>query len=127
MAIILSMDMIYSTMEGIVPSDPGEVKQGQIPSQWGQTDRRLDAGEASRGGEPRVCVSGDQTAGGGHLRDADARPHRVVVAAGPGVAGVVAGDDLGGRRSSDEVGSDARGHGEAREECYGLVRVRRRR
>ena len=74
----------------------------------------------------RVSSSGDQMAGGERLRDAGARPRRVV-AAGPRVAGVVGGDDLGGRRSSDEVGSDARGHGEAREECYGLVRVRRRR
>jgi len=84
------------------------------PGRRGQTHRQLDAGEASCGGEPRVFVSGDQTAGRGHLCDADARPHRVVVAVGPRVAGVIAGDDLGGRRSPSELGVDATVAGEAR-------------
>ena len=50
----------------------------------GQTCRRLDAGEASRGGEPWVCVSGDKTVGRGHLKGAGAHPHpaRHVAAAG---------------------------------------------
>ena len=42
-------------------------------------------------------------AGGGHLRDAGTRPRRVVAAAGPGMAGVITGIDLGGRRSSGEL------------------------
>ena len=53
----------------------------------GQTHRRLDAGEASRGGEPRVCVSGDQTAGRVHARGAGARPHPGRLAAAAGTAG----------------------------------------
>ena len=70
----------------------------------GQLHRRLDASEASSGGEPRVFVSGDQTAGGGHLCDAGGLVRRVVQALGAGVAGVVAGVDLGGRRSSGRSG-----------------------
>ena len=64
---------------------------------------------------------------GEHLRGAGGVELPVVEATGEEVAGVVTGVDRGGRRSSGEVGSDARGHGESRGECYGLVRVRRRR
>ena len=53
----------------------------------GQTHRRLDTGEASRGGEPRVCVSSDQTAGRVHARGAGARPHPGRLAAAAGTAG----------------------------------------
>ena len=52
--------------------------------------------------------------GGGHLRVAGNKPQRLVAVVELGVAGNVAGDDLGGRRSSAEVEHDARGHGEAR-------------
>ena len=55
----------------------------------GQTHRRLDAGEASRGGEPRVLPTGLGLARGAQLRDADARPHPTVWWRGRGVAGVV--------------------------------------
>ena len=53
-------------------------------------------------------------AGGERLRDAGARPRRVVAAAGPKMAGVVTGVDRGGRRSSGELGVDATVAGEAR-------------
>ena len=58
--------------------------------------------------------SGDQMSGGGHLRVAGSKPQLLVVVVELGVAGNVAGDDFGGRRSSGEVELDARGHGEAR-------------
>ena len=58
--------------------------------------------------------SGDQMSGGGHLRVAGSKPQLLVVVVELGVAGNIAGDDLGGRRSSAEVEHGARGHGEAR-------------
>ena len=63
----------------------------------------------------RVSCSGDQNDVGAHLRDAGSEPRRVVAVGGPGAAGIVAGDDLGGRRSSGEVEPIARGHCEVRE------------
>ena len=62
---------------------------GQILGQPGLIHRRLDAGEARRGGEVRDSSSGDQMAGGGHLRDAHARPHLVVTVFGPGCWGTL--------------------------------------
>ena len=105
-------------------SDPGSNWAQQVNCQRGQPHRRLDAGEANRGGEPRVCISGDQTAGGGHLRDAGGLARRVVQALGAGVAGVVAGVDLGGRRSSGELGVDATVAGETRAGTYVLYVAR---
>ena len=58
--------------------------------------------------------SGDQKDGGDHLRDAGSEPRRVVAVGGAGVAGNVADVDLGGGRSSGELGTEAAGHGEAR-------------
>ena len=58
--------------------------------------------------------SGDQMSRGGHLRVAGSKPQLLVVVVELGVAGNVAGDDLGGRRSSGEVEPEATGHGEAR-------------
>ena len=52
--------------------------------------------------------------GGGHLRVAGSKPQLLVVVVELGVAGNIAGDDFGGRRSSAEVELDARGHDEAR-------------
>ena len=75
---------------------------------------RLVAGGARDGGGVRFPSSGDQMAGGGRLRDAGTRLHRVVAAAGPKMAGVVTGIDRGGRRSSGELGVDATVAGEAR-------------
>ena len=43
--------------------------------------------------------SGDQMSGGGHLRVAGSKPQLLVVVVELGVAGNVAGDELGGRRS----------------------------
>ena len=62
----------------------------------------------------RVSCSGDQMDGGGHLHVAGSKSHRLVAVGGAGVAGNVAGDDLGGRRSSGEVEPEATGHSEVR-------------
>jgi hypothetical protein len=48
--------------------------------------------------------SDDQMGGGDHLRVARSEPRRVVAAVGLGVAGNDTGDELGGCRSSGEVG-----------------------
>ena len=82
----------------------------------GQTDRRLAAGEARRGGAGRNSCSGDQIDCGARLRDAGEVPHRVVVVVGLGVAGNDAGDESIGYRSSGELGLVAREHSEARGE-----------
>ena len=58
--------------------------------------------------------SNDQKGGGGHPHVARDEPHPVVVVVGHGVAGNGADDDLGGCRSSGELGLVARRHGEAR-------------
>ena len=85
----------------------GEVKQGQP----GSNSPELTRGSSPAGPETAeglgIPPSGDQMAGGGHLRDAGTRPRRVVAAVGPGMAGVITGVDLGGRRSSGELGVDA--------------------
>ena len=54
--------------------------------------------------------------GGGHLRVAGSKLQLLVVVVELGVAGNVAGDDFGGRRSSGEDEPEATGHGEARGE-----------
>ena len=68
--------------------------------------------------------SGDQMSGGGHLRVAGSKPQRLVVVVELGVAGNVAGDDLGGRRI--RVRSNPRLRGTVRHGmwCVGLVGVR---
>ena len=58
--------------------------------------------------------SGDQKDGRDHLRDAGSEPRRVVAVGGAAVAENIAGVDLGGGRSSGELGTEAAGHGEAR-------------
>ena len=62
----------------------------------------------------RDPCSGDQMDGGGHLRIAASKPCRLVAVVELGVAGNIASDDLGGRRSSGELVPEATGHGEAR-------------
>ena len=62
----------------------------------------------------RFLCSGDQKGGGGHLRDAGSEPRCLVVVVELGVAGNIAGDGLGGPRSSGKVEPEAMGHGEAR-------------
>ena len=68
------------------------------------TRRRLDAGDDRRGAGARVCVSGDQTGGRDHLRGAGSEPRHLVVEVELGEAGNYVGNDLGGRRSSGELG-----------------------
>ena len=91
----------------------GKVKLGSTRVKLAGVDPGLVAGKARDGGGVRVSSSGDQMAGGGHLSDAGTRPRRVVWVVSPGVAGVVAGVDLGGRRGSGEVGVGATVHGRA--------------
>ena len=55
---------------------------------------------ARRGGESGFGHSDDQMGRGGHLGGAGDEPKLLVELAGVGVAGIGAGDDLGGRRSS---------------------------
>ena len=88
---------------GPLVSDPG----GQTRS----TRRRLAAGEAGRGGGSAFARYGHQTGGGEHLRAPGNEPQLLVVMVELGVAGDVAGDDFGGRRSSgaDENGATVHG------------------
>ena len=69
---------------------------------------------ARRGGGSGFCRSGNQTSRGGHRSGAEEGPQLLVESVGVGVAGVGAGDDFGGHRSSAEVELDARGVGEER-------------
>ena len=72
----------------------------------------------------RVSCPGNQNDGGAHIRDTGSEPRRVVAVGGAGVAGNVAGDDLGGRRSSGEVELGLRDTARLVEWCYGFLRVR---
>ena len=74
----------------------------------GQTHRRRVAGEARDGGGIRNSSSGDQMAGGGHLRDA---ARRMVQSVKPGEAYIDGGELKGGGRSSDADGNGATVHG----------------
>ena len=69
---------------------------------------------ARRGGGSGFCRSGNQTSRGGHRRGAEDEPQLLVESVGVGVAGVGAGDDFGGHRSSAKGELDARGVGEVR-------------
>ena len=69
---------------------------------------------ARRSGGSGFCRSGNQTSRGGHRRGAEDEPQLLVESVRVGVAGVGAGDDFGGHRSSAEVKLDARGVGEER-------------
>ena len=62
----------------------------------------------------RNLTGGDQIDGGVHLHGDGSEPRRVVLEFELRVAGNNVGDDLGGRRSSGELGLVARGHGEVR-------------
>ena len=96
--------------------------RGQTPGQIGSnpagqrqsTRRRLAGGGSRRGGAARVSHSGDQMGGGGHLRGAGGAPLPLVVVVGPEVAGIIAGDDVSGCRSSGELGVVATTNVEAR-------------
>ena len=67
-----------------------------------------------RGGGVRDPCSGDQMGGGEHLRVAGSKPHRLVVVVELGVAGIDAGDEPCGCRSTGVVETVAREHGEER-------------
>ena len=61
-----------------------------------------------------IFATGNQTSRGGHRRGAEVEPQLLVESVGVGVAGVGAGDDFGGHRSSAEGELDARAVGEVR-------------
>ena len=67
-----------------------------------------------RGGGSGFCRFGHQMGRGDHRREAEVEPQLLVESVGVGVAGVGAGDDFGGPRSSAEVELVARGVGEVR-------------
>ena len=69
---------------------------------------------ARRDGGSDFCRSGNQTSRGGHRSGAEVEPQLLVESVGVGVAGVGAGDDFGGHRSSAEGELEARGVGEVR-------------
>ena len=69
---------------------------------------------ARRGGRSGFGRSDHQMGRGRHLRGAGDEPQLLVESVGVGVAGVGAGDDFGGHRSSAEVELVARGVGEVR-------------
>ena len=95
-------------------SESGEFKLGSTRVKLAGVDPGLVAGRARDGGGVRVLHSGDQKDDGDHLRDAGSEPRRVVAVGGAAVAENIAGVDLGGGRSSGELGTEAAGHGEAR-------------
>ena len=64
-----------------------------------ETAKITSAGAAERGGEGGFVLSGGQMGGGGHLRVAGTVPQLLVAVVVLGVAGNVAGDDFGSRRS----------------------------
>ena len=67
---------------------------------------------ARRVGGSGFSRSGNQMGRGRHLRGARDEPRLLVESVGVGVAGVGAGDDFGGHRSSAKVELVARGIGE---------------
>ena len=69
---------------------------------------------ARRGGGSDFGRSGHQMGRGRHLSGAGDKPQLLVELVGVRVAGIGAGDDLGGRRSSAEGELEARGVGEVR-------------
>ena len=68
--------------------------------------------------------SGDQKGGGGHLHVAETEPRLLVVVVELGVAGDVAGDDFGGRRSRVKMNPKLRGTGRHVVRCVGPLGTR---
>ena len=68
--------------------------------------------------------SGDQMSGGGHLRVAGSKPQLLVVVVELGVAGNVAGDDFGGRRSRVKTNPRLRGTARHVVRCVGPLGTR---
>ena len=90
------------------------VKPGSGVNPRRSSDQRSPAfnrRRARRGGESGFGRFGNQTSRGGWLWVAGNMPPLLVESVGVGAAGIGAGDDLGGRRSSGEVGVGVRGHG----------------
>ena len=77
----------------------------------GQTHRRLDAGEARRGGARQKPTTGALLARREQLRGEGGVAHPTVAVAKAGVAGAAGGELFCGGRSSGEVGVGVRGHG----------------
>ena len=75
-----------------------------------QTGRRLNAGGNRHGGGLRNRSSGDHSGGGEALRVAGRAPRLPVESVGVGAVGIGAGDELGSRRSSGELGVGVREH-----------------
>ena len=69
---------------------------------------------ARRGGGSGFGRFGHQMGRGDHRSGAEDEPQLLVESVGVGLAGVGAGDDFGGHRSSAEGELDARGVGEVR-------------
>ena len=69
---------------------------------------------ARRGGGSGFGCFGHQMGRGGHRGGAEDEPRLLVESVGVGVAGVGAGGDFGGHRSSAEGELEARGVGEVR-------------
>ena len=69
---------------------------------------------ARRGGGSGFGCFGHQMGRGDHRSGAEDEPQLLVESVGVGVAGVGAGDDFGGHRSSVEDELDVRGVGEVR-------------
>ena len=76
----------------------------------GQNDRRLAAGDGSRGGGARKSPTGRRFERGLLLQLASARAHLVVAAFGRRVAGIKPGDELGGGGALAQTGSGATVH-----------------
>ena len=95
----------------------GKVKPWSNPGQLAGVDPRLVAGGARDGGGVRVSSSGDQMAGGGHLRNAQARAHLTGQTGEARAAVILAGVELSGCRTSGVGGNGAtvhkRGNGRA--------------
>ena len=81
-----------------------EREGGQTRVKLAGVDPRLVAGEARDGGERRDSPSDDQKSGGGALRDAQAREHRIVASVRAGEVGLGDSGERGGGRSTARSG-----------------------
>ena len=79
------------------------VRRVNLAGQRVKACRRLAAGEARRGDVLRDFPTGHHLLCGEQLRAAGARPHPAVVMAWPGSGWSIAGDELGGGRSSGQL------------------------
>ena len=82
----------------------GKIKLGSTWVKLAGVNPGLVAGKARDGGGVRVSSSGDQMAGGGHLRDAEDPARRVVQSVMPGAIYIDGGELKGGGRSTARSG-----------------------